>query len=71
MLAKNGSTTLALKTLPRTLVDLAASVARGGAGEVVAFGRAWRSGRAQRREIDDLLRVPRRTVETRWIGVDG
>lgn len=67
MLVKNGSATLFVRGLPRTVGDLVWSVRVDGASGVTDYAKALHDGMRQRAAVSQRTRVERRDVERRWV----
>ncbi|GAC1541759.1 MAG: glycosyltransferase family 2 protein [Polyangiales bacterium] len=66
-LVKNASLPFLLRTIPRTLGDLAEATLKGGPAMIPAFARAAASAVRQRARVGRLVRVSRRAIERRWV----
>lgn len=66
-LLKNASPGFLVRTLPRTLLDLGRAFTAAGPFVLPSFAIAVRDGLAQRRAVQALARVPRHSVEDRWV----
>lgn len=67
MLVKNGSGTLFLRGLPRTVADLLWLVRIDGSKAIEDYARALHDGLRQRAAVSLRARVLRRDIERRWV----
>lgn len=66
-LIKNGSITFLIITIPKTIYDLLVGFRHSGLRVFVEFFRAMQDGFGQRRKVSQLLTVPRRELERKWV----